>query len=119
MKMHMSHGRNRWVHGVKVAVFVIAGAAVFAFVLMALWNWLVPPIIGWKAIDYWQAIGLFVLAKILFGFPKHGGGGRWHWKARMAERWERMTPEEREKYVEGMRHHRCGKAAPPAGEART
>ncbi len=111
--MHMHHGRNHWVHGIKVAAFVIAGVAVFAFVLMSLWNWLVPPIIGWKAIDYGQAIGLFVLAKILFGFGRHGRG-HWHWRSRMAERWERMTPEERDKFRAGLRQ-RCS-SSPLAGD---
>jgi hypothetical protein len=102
--MHMRHLRAA--HAAKVVAFVIVGVAVFGFVVMALWNWLVPSIIGWKAIDYWQALGLFVLAKVLFGFGRFGGG-HWHWRARLAERWERMTPEEREKFREGMRGHRC------------
>ena len=85
----------------KIVPLVIIGVAVFGYVLMSLWNWLVPPIIGWKAIDYWQALGLFVLARVIFGFGGHGR--HMHWRARMAERWERMTPEEREKFREGMR----------------
>ncbi len=95
----------------KIVPLVIIGVAVFGYVLMSLWNWLVPPIIGWKAIGYWQALGLFVLARIIFGFGGHGR--HMHWRGRMAERWERMTPEEREKFREGMRA-RCGhREAPP------
>jgi hypothetical protein len=87
-------------------LFVLAVAA-FAFVVMGLWNWLVPAVIGWKAIDFWQGLGLLLLTRILFGGWRwrHGYGG--HWRARMAERWERMTPEEREKFRAGMRA-RCG-----------
>lgn len=36
-------------------------------------------------------------------------------RRRMAERWEHMTPEEREKFREGMRG-RCGHFGPPAAE---
>jgi hypothetical protein len=95
----------------KIVPLVIIGVAAFGYVLMSLWNWLVPPIIGWKAIGYWQALGLFVLARVIFGFGGHGR--HMHWRGRMAERWERMTPEEREKFREGMRA-RCGHhGAPP------
>ena len=100
---HMHHGGWKW-RAVKIALLVIVGVAVFGFVVMSLWNWLIPPIVGWKAIDYWEALGLFVLAKILFGFGGHGHR-HMHWRARWAERWEKMTPEEREKFREGMR--RC------------
>ena len=102
--MHM--GKPRIGRILKIAALVVIGVAVFGYVVMALWNWLVPPIIGWKAIDYWQALGLFVLAKVLFGVGA-GPGRHLHWRARMAERWERMTPEEREKFREGMRGQ-CG-----------
>lgn len=105
----MHHIRNRFVRALAIAFAVVVGIAVFGFVVMTLWNWLIPPIVGWKSIDYWQALGLFVLAKILFGF-RHGHGhmhGHMHWRARWAERWEKMTPEEREKFREGMRGRWC------------
>ena len=41
-------------------------------VVQLLWNWLVPPIFGWSSITFWQALGLLVLCRILFG----GRGGR-------------------------------------------
>jgi hypothetical protein len=39
-----------------------------------------------------------------------------HWRGRMAERWAQMTPEEREKFREGMRA-RCGHRPAPAAES--
>jgi len=99
--------KGRWiVHGLKVLLVVLAAATALSFIVMGLWNWLVPPIIGWKAIDFWQALGLLALTRVLFGL-RVGFGHRMHWRGRMAERWERMTPEEREKFREGMRA-RCG-----------
>jgi hypothetical protein len=101
--------KGRWIaHGLKVLLVALVAVTAFSFVVMGLWNWLVPAVIGWKAIDFWQALGLLVLTRLLFGFRAgFGFGHRMHWRGRMAERWERMTPEEREKFRAGM-HHRCG-----------
>jgi hypothetical protein len=44
---------------------VIIGAA--AAIVMLLWNALIPSVIGWSAINYWQAAGILILARILFG----------------------------------------------------
>jgi hypothetical protein len=94
--------------GIRIAIFVIIGAAVLGFVVKGLWNALIPPIFGWHTITFWQGIGLLLLSKILFGgFHRHGGPGRGRWQQRMKDRWEQMTPEEREKFRNGMR---CGRA---------
>ena len=86
----------------KIVALVAIALAVFGFVTMHLWNWLMPAIFGLKAITFLQALGLLVLSKILFGgFHRHGG--RPGWRRHMAERWEQMTPEEREKFRAGMR----------------
>ena len=101
--------KGRWIaRGLKFLVLVLIAVAVFSFVVMQLWNWLVPAVIGWKVIDFWQAVGLLVLTRLLFGFRAgFGWGHRMHWRGRMAERWAQMTPDEREKFREGMRG-RCG-----------
>lgn len=87
-------------------VLVPVGLAVFSFIVMRLWNWLVPPVFGWHTINFWQALGIFVLSKILFGGFR---GGRMHGRGRMMERWEEMTPEEREKFRKGMQGF-CGRS---------
>jgi hypothetical protein len=97
-----------------IPVGIVALAAFIAIggqIVMLLWNWLVPAIIGWKLITFWQAVGLLALCRILFG--RHGGGfGRFRDRRReMRERWEKMTPEEREKLRQGWRG-RCGFRAP-------
>jgi hypothetical protein len=92
----------------KFILFAALAVAVFSFVVMSLWNWLIPPIFGLHTITFGQALGLLVLSKILFsGFRGRPGGPGMHWRRRMAERWEQMTPEEREKFKEGMKG-RCG-----------
>ena len=64
----------------KFALQVIAGVAGFSWVVMYLWNWLLPTLItGVKEIGYVQALGVLVLSKILFGGLRgHGCHGRWN-----------------------------------------
>ena len=111
--------RRKWIIPAIIAglVLIPAIAAAFGFALMYLWNWVVPAVIGWKPIDFWQALGLLILSRVLFGF-RAGWGHRGHWRGRMAERWERMTPEERAKLREGMMARWCGQAPSPVGEGR-
>jgi hypothetical protein len=55
--------------------FVVFFGFIFGLVIKLLWNALLPPLFDLPTITYWQAIGLFILAKIFFGF---GGGGVKH-----------------------------------------
>jgi len=87
---------------IKVILIAIIGILVFGFVVMSLWNWLMPGLFGLHAITLWQAFGLLILSKILFGGFGGGPGRRMHWRGRMKEKWERMSPEEREKFSRGM-----------------
>ena len=107
--------KHRILRGLKFLPFAVLFFAVFGFVVMSLWNWLMPALFGWHLISFWQALGLLILSKILFG-GFHGGPRRhWFWRRRMMERWEQMTPEEREKFRQAMRG-RCGPFGPPAAE---
>lgn len=54
-------------------IFAALFALLFGWVVMLLWNWLMPGIFGIKALSYWQAFGVTVLAKVLFGCSFHGG----------------------------------------------
>jgi hypothetical protein len=106
--------RNRIARGLMFAPFAVLFVAVFGFVVMSLWNWLMPALFGWKLVSFWQAVGLVILSKILFGgFHGHSGRHR-YWRHRMMERWEQMTPEERDKFREGLRGRCSGFEPPPA-----
>lgn len=105
--------RHRIVRLFVVALFFLIFAAAFGQVVLHLWNWVVPATLGLHPITYWQALGLLCLSWILFGGPRGWFGHHSHWRHRMRERWESMTPEERERFREGMAH-RCGH-----GHART
>ena len=94
---------------------------------MTLWNALLPAILGVSTISFWQALGLLILSRILFGghrgfgsrgfgpfqhtgrrgFGRRGFGSRQEWKQKMAERWQQMTPEQREQLKQEWRA-KCG-----------
>jgi len=95
--------RRRWVFIVPAAIVgMVLFAAIGGLVVGALWNWLLPPLFGWHTITFWQALGLLALCRILFGGLGLHNTSRSHARRRMAERWERMTPEERERFRKGM-----------------
>ncbi len=94
-----------------IVPLAILGMALFIFIggeiVTHLWNWLLPTLFGFRQIGFWQGLGILVLCRILFGgFGLHGSG-RSRFRRRMGERWERMSPEERERFRQGMRG-RCG-----------
>jgi hypothetical protein len=101
--------RRKWIF---MAPLALAGVVLFAFlggeIVRLLWNWLLPSLFGFREITFWQALGLLALCRILFGgLGVHGS--RRHARRRieervderMWERWERMTPEERERFRQG------------------
>src|ERR1700761_3148775 len=96
-----------------IPVGIVAISALIGFVVMTLWNNLLPDILHVGAITFWQAMGIFVLCKILFGFGK-GGHNRWGGKGgnpwmrrQMAEKFKSMSPEEQEKFKAKMKNHFC------------
>ena len=64
---------------IKYSIFLVVALAIFGTTLMLLWNWLIPSIFGLTTLNFWQAIGLFALARLLFsgiGFRRgHGSFG--------------------------------------------
>lgn len=94
----------------KIIGFIVLGAVavlVFGFVVMSLWNAILPAVLGVKTITFMQALGIFLLAKILFGGFKGGGGGwsrkKQEWKMRMDDKWQNMSAAERQQWKEKMR----------------
>ena len=107
------------VRGLMFVPLVLLFLAVFGFLFMTLWNWLMPALFGLRLITFWQALGLLILSKILFGGfrGRYGRRGQWHWRRRWMERWEQMTPDEREKFRQGFRAY-CGAFNAPGAEAK-
>lgn len=99
--------KRKWI---RRAPFIIAavllGMAAFTGVVMMLWNSILPVVFHVGAITFWQAAGILLLCKILFGSFRRP----WHrgmWKQRMFMKWESMTPEEKEQFRSRM--HGCGR----------
>ncbi len=87
--------------GIAFLILAPAFVAAVSLVVMLLWNALVPSLFAGPALTFWQAVGLLVLCRILFGgFRGHGGHHGWRRRA-WRERWHRMTPEERERFRDG------------------
>jgi hypothetical protein len=89
---------------------IAAILALVSFVVMQLWNNLLPGILHVGTITFWQAMGIFILSKILFGFGGKGSGGGPPWMRRkrmMEERFKNMSPEDRAQFKEQWQS-RCG-----------
>ena len=69
-------------HFGKHALHLLGGIALLAALVAAtmwLWNALIPDIIGWKSLTYWQTAGLLVLTHLIFGhIARPSFGDRWH-----------------------------------------
>ncbi len=99
MREHMS---GRWVGKLAmIAVMILIFVVGFGNAVEYLWNWLMPPLFGLRTVTYWQALGLLGLSWLLFGGWR--GAGMHARRHHMRERWDRMTPEEREKFREKFR----------------
>ncbi|MEM8508706.1 MAG: hypothetical protein AAF717_12790 [Bacteroidota bacterium] len=66
-------------------VFILLITLLVGYVVMWLWNWLIPDLFGVPTLNYWQAVGLLLLAKLFFGFG-NGGPGKRSKKRRFKER---------------------------------
>ena len=99
--------RNRAARILMMVPFAVLFVTLFGYVVMRLWNWLMPALFGWHLISFWQAIGILILNKIWFGGFHGRHGSHLQWRHRIREWEQRMTPEEREKLRQSMRG-RCG-----------
>ena len=95
---------------VMILVCITAFVMLFSFIVMNLWNAILPDVLGVKMITFWQALGILVLSKILFS----GFGGFHHkreqiknrFRQKMMDKWSTMTPEEKQKFKEQLKN-RC------------
>lgn len=113
----------------KIVGFValgIGGVVLIAYLFMLLWNMLIPDLFNGPLLNFAQALGLLVLAKILFGFGSLGNRGRWGgtshhhhhekrsaWKHKLEEKMANMSDEEKEKLKYSMKGWCYGKKEKP------
>jgi Ca2+/H+ antiporter, TMEM165/GDT1 family len=106
----MYYGSKKKKFFVLIPFIVIAGLLLFGWVVMMLWNAILPAALHAGEISFWQGVGLLVLSRILvggFGGKRFGGGpgfrgGMWR------EKWMSMSDEEKAKFREEWRM-RCGR----------
>ena len=96
---------------IKAVAMAVLGVTLVGFVVMGLWNALVPALFRGPALNFWQALGLLALTRLLIGSIFRGWRGRSgkssHWRERWEAKLHRMTPEEREKIRQAY-DRRCG-----------
>jgi hypothetical protein len=83
----------------------LAAVAGFGAAVLLLWNVLIPTIFGLAAINFWQALGLLALCRILFGGFGHGrhvGRGGFY-RNHIHEKWHNMSDEERREFLKNRR----------------
>lgn len=97
--------------GIKFGLLALVGVAAVTWVVMLLWNGLLPDLFsGVSRIGYWQALGMLVLSRILFGGLRGGHAG--HWRERHAH-WNNLTIEERQQ-LKGRLHGRWSCCSTPS-----
>ena len=104
----MYNNKRFWFRkGLMFFVLFIFGVLLFSFIVMSLWNAILPPVLHVSTITFSQALGILILSKILFGGFRGGWRGRPGRMRYMQEKLAAMTPEEREKFKADWRN-RCG-----------
>jgi hypothetical protein len=105
-------------------LFIFVVLVPLGFIVMALWNNILAVIFPIALINFWQALGIFLLSRILFGgFPgKPGWAGRRHSRREMEEmrnKWSNMSPEERQQFKQqwGNRFRGCHTSVTPESPA--
>lgn len=93
---------------VKIIFFIILFIVfilLFGYAFMWLWNWLMPDIFGLTTLTYWQAIGLLILAKLVFGGFEGQGPGKKSKKSKgrcaPGERWDSKSDFSKWKHYDG------------------
>lgn len=86
-----------------IPLIILVAIGVLSYLVMMLWNHVLVPVLEINPVDYWQAVGIFILSKILFGFRPFGGppGGM---RSKMS-RWRNMSPEEKAHFKERWKRH--------------
>lgn len=101
-------GYGKWI--ILAPLMAVLFGAAITIVVMELWNWLMPELFGLDMISFWQALGLLVLSKILFGGFRFGWGcgcggmsygpPKHYWKKKFKKRMKNMSADDREKWEE-------------------
>ena len=89
-------------------VLIPVGIGLLVWVVMLLWNAILPDVVGVSEITYWQALGILVLSKILFGGFKGDSSKRFKNKKKSKDQFMNMTDEQKATFKSEW-ESRCGK----------
>jgi hypothetical protein len=107
--MRMYTKRGWWIG--KMVIFGFLMVMLLGVVTQFLWNFIMPEIFGLPVINFWQALAMFILAKLIFGFG--GGGKKWgghsnhQWRRQWAEKYSKLSPEDRERFKQKLKDKWC------------
>ncbi|OWY23923.1 hypothetical protein C7N43_04610 [Sphingobacteriales bacterium UPWRP_1] len=102
---------NLFFRAIRFLLLIVLGLTLAGFVVMWLWNAILHPVISVGTLNFWQALGLLVLCRLLFG---NWGGNRrrhspyWRKKIMLRKKWATMTPDERQEFKRQWKAY-CGK----------
>lgn len=99
----------------KFVVMGIAFLALFTYVVMLLWNWLVPELFSGPILTYWQTLGILVLSKILLSGLGHGPRDKRSWHSKDHRIHRHPGSDWRKKFEEKM-NGKVGEEPIPEGE---
>jgi hypothetical protein len=83
------------------------------WIVMLLWNAILVPAAGAGLINYWQALGLFILSRILVGGFGRGAHRNWGGPLGMKDKWRNMSVEDKARFQEEWKR-RCVKKSDPS-----
>ena len=82
-----------------IPLFFIAAFGLLSWVVQLLWNGLIATRFSLTPYSYWEAMGLLVLCRLLFGGFRMGSSPRGRKPPfRNREKWMSMSDEERERF---------------------
>lgn len=99
--------RGHWfLIGLKFTLGFILYFMVLAWIIMKLWNGLIPELTGWSVLSYNNSLILLVLVRLLVGFRFAGAR---YFKHKFGHKWSKLSEAERDDLREKFKGRWCQK----------
>lgn len=102
-----------------IAPLILIALVAFSALTMVLWNALMPVIFHLPVLNFWQAAGLLILARLLFGGMRphhHRSWPHYPWRQNLRDKISNMSQEERKDFFRKMHAYRHGRYEDYFGE---
>jgi len=96
--------------GFVMLVLIVVVVLLVGYLVMLLWNTILTDVLAVNSLNYWQALGILLLSRILFGrwgAPNYKGKKGFSKRHRWKEKWMNMSEEERMQFKAKWRQ-KCG-----------